>query len=426
MKSFLWVISICVFQIGFTKSKQEYLSKNRYDLFSTDFIFPDNEFKIIGFGAWHGSSKTEDAEIILLKSLIKNSQIKYYIPETDFSIAHFFNEYLTTGDTVLLKDLVYHYGYIPASERSIQTYNKWKQIKQVNDGLKTKDKIQILGLDVIASYKYTVKHLLELIDKDHHAKITSLDLLISIVKVDTTGFISYPDSNLKNTLRNFIYEYENNKIRIDPLINNHFIFNHLLNSIKMSLDINSVGDFWSQNRDKVLFENYKNLYKYYDLNKKPQFCRFGVGHLFKERTYPNYATFFTQLIENNVYPKNKIISVIGYLKDSEILNTNHDKSGNYLSYNGVTDSLNWDGNFFHFKGIGNLITYKLSDLTLFKLNNSKSPFSNDNVDFIQLISPPNPPDPEDKNLTGKVTTNFLDYALLISNSATNIPIQEIK
>ena len=140
MKSFLCVISICVFQVGFTQSKQEYLSKNRYDLFSPDFIFPDKGFKIIGFGAWHGSSKTEDAEIILLKSLIQNGQIKYYIPETDFSIAHFFNEYLTSGDTILLKDLVFHYGFIPSQEQSIQTYNKWKQIKQINDDLKTEDK----------------------------------------------------------------------------------------------------------------------------------------------------------------------------------------------------------------------------------------------------------------------------------------------
>ena len=74
---------------------------------SPDFIFPQKGFKIMGYGANHGSSKTEDAEIILLKSLIQNGQIKFYVPETDFSIAHFFNEYLNSGDTILLKDLVF-------------------------------------------------------------------------------------------------------------------------------------------------------------------------------------------------------------------------------------------------------------------------------------------------------------------------------
>ena len=60
---------------------------------------------------------------------------------------------------------------------------------------------------------------------------------MDIIKIDTTDYISYHDSHLKRILRDFVSEYELNKSQIDPLINNSFIFNHILHSIKMSFEI---------------------------------------------------------------------------------------------------------------------------------------------------------------------------------------------
>lgn len=74
---------------GYTQNKLEYLKNNRFDLNSSEFNFPDKQFYIIGFGGYHGSSKIEDVEIELLTSLTKNKSIKYYLPETDYSIAHY-------------------------------------------------------------------------------------------------------------------------------------------------------------------------------------------------------------------------------------------------------------------------------------------------------------------------------------------------
>lgn len=425
MKAIFLPILICVVQLGFAQTKIKYLSKNKFDLYSPDFHFPQRDFKIIGFGATHGSSKTEEAEIILLKSVIQNCKIKYYIPETDFSTAHFFNEYLTSGDTILLKDLVYHYGYIPSQERSIETYNKWKQLKLINDKLREQDKIQIIGLDVIASYKYTVKHLLELMNIQH-INLKSAGLLTEIIKTDTVDYLSYHKSYLKSVLQGFVSEYELNKSQIDPLISNHFLFSHILNSVKMTLDINSAGRFWNQDRDKIFFDNYMNLFNYFQMNSNPQFCRYGFGHLPKSRMYPQSASFLAQLIENKIYSKNEVIAVIGFLKNSEVLNVNYSKNGSYLNYTATADSLDWDGKFVHFKAIENLVQNRLSDLTLYRLNEPDSPYSADKVDFIQMLSSSKPPEPDDKNFIGKVSTDFLDYALLISNSASNIPIEELK
>ena len=54
----LFIVSI---QLAFSQSKTEYLKNNRFDLFNSNFDFPQINFKIIGFGAYHGSLETEKA-----------------------------------------------------------------------------------------------------------------------------------------------------------------------------------------------------------------------------------------------------------------------------------------------------------------------------------------------------------------------------
>jgi hypothetical protein len=144
--------------------KKGYLKKNRYDLLINEFNFPQTDFNIIGFGAYHGSAKTETTEIALLQSLTKTGSISYYLPETDFAIAHYFNSYLASGDTVLLKDLVSHYGVRVPQDKTVETYNKWKALKQLNDQLPAEDKLTVVGIDLLVTYKYTCQLLLELID----------------------------------------------------------------------------------------------------------------------------------------------------------------------------------------------------------------------------------------------------------------------
>ena len=87
MKIKILVLLIAFIQLGFSQTKNEYLKSNRFDLLKSNFEFPQKEFKIIGFGAYHGSQETENAENILLENLIKKKSIKYYLPETDFGIA---------------------------------------------------------------------------------------------------------------------------------------------------------------------------------------------------------------------------------------------------------------------------------------------------------------------------------------------------
>ena len=92
MKFKLFILLTLFTQLAIAQSKIDYLKNNRFDLLRANFEFPQQDFKIIGFGAYHGSQETEKVEKILLKKLIQNNKIKYYLPETDFGIAFYFNQ----------------------------------------------------------------------------------------------------------------------------------------------------------------------------------------------------------------------------------------------------------------------------------------------------------------------------------------------
>ena len=201
MKIKILVLFIVSIQLAFSQSKTEYLKNNRFDLLNSNFEFPQSNFKIIGFGAYHGSQETEKAENILLENLINKNKVKYYLPETDLGIAYYFNQYLKSGDTILLKDLVRHYGVRVPQEKSIETYNKWKGIKKINDKKrkrkmkeeKEKELVKAIGLSDSASDQ-------EIIDKvnDINLKAQKVDNLEQERENERNAAI---DSEVENAIK---------------------------------------------------------------------------------------------------------------------------------------------------------------------------------------------------------------------------------
>jgi hypothetical protein len=401
-------------QLTFSQSKNEYLKNNRFDLLNPKFEFPVNNFKIIGFGAYHGSQETEKAENILLENLINKNKIKYYLPETDFGIAYYFNQYLISGDTILLKDLVKHYGLRVPQEKSIEIYNKWKKIKILNDNQLKNKRIEVIGIDLIVTYKYTSKLLIELINIEK-GKYKSYDNLVNMVKMDTTDYSPNYDSYSKNILKLFMFDYENNKQFFRSISNNKIVTDNIIENIGLT--------FKKNNREEVIYNNYINLSQLYNFISNPQFVRMGFFHVEKERENNN-PSFFTRLIENNIYKRDEVISIAGFLTKSRVLwDLKYDKTKKYIGY--TTEGGYGIGDYWkeYFKGIKKLKKNKLSNLTLFQLNNENSPYKKNQTDLMEIklfLKKSN------KNyLKGKTTTDFFDFAILISNSQANKPIEEL-
>ena len=80
----------------------------------------------------------------------------------------------------------------------------------LNDNQLAKDKIEVVGIDLIVTYKYTSKLLIELLQTEK-GKYESYDNLVAMVKIDTTDYSPNYDSYSKNILKNFLADYENNK-----------------------------------------------------------------------------------------------------------------------------------------------------------------------------------------------------------------------
>ena len=416
MKNLLAALFLLVIMQSSAQTKEEYLKENRFDITSSNFDFPQKDFKIIGFGAYHGSAKTEQTEFKLLQSLTKDGTIKYYLPETDFSIAHYFNEYLKTGDTLLLKDLIRHYGIRVPQERTIETYKKWKEIKILNDNLPKGKKLTVVGIDFMVSYKYTSKHILEIIDHKSNTD-KALQKIVNMVKTDTTDFSPYYDSYSKEILKNFVSQYEENSSKFDPDINDKFAFDHIISNLKISFDSSS-------HREETIFKNYSALKNYYIFEENPQFIRFGFLHLEKTRE-GNSVSFFTMLLENGIYKPDEVLTVMGYLTESRVLwDAVYDDEGNYESY--TTEGGYGIGDYEkeYFLGIDKLKQSKISDITLFRLNKNNTPYSDGIPDLIEVVMTD-----EESNgdqVKGKSTTDFLDYAILISDSKASTPIEEME
>ena len=299
-------------------------------------------------------------------------------------------------------------------EKSIETYNKWKGIKKINDNQPKNNKIQVVGIDIIVTYKYTSKLLIELL-KIEKGKYKSYDNLYEMVKIDTTDFSPYYDSYSKNILKNFIVDYENDKTYFNSIANNKIITDNLIENIKLTLK--------KQDREKTIFDNYLFLSQLYDFKSNPQFVRMGFFHIEKDRE-SNYPSFFTRLIENNIYKKEEIVSIAGFLTKSRVLwDLKYDANKKYIGY--TTEGGYGIGDYWkeYFKGINKLKNNRLSNLTLYHLNNENSPYKKNQTDLMEIklfLKKSNKND-----LKGKTTTDYFDFAILISNSQANKPIEEL-
>ena len=417
MRTFLiFLITSITFQVQ-AQSKKDYLKTHRYDLQEDQFVFPEKDFKIIGFGAYHGSAKTEQAELCLLSSLTSEGKIKYYLPETDYSTAHYYDRYLKTGDEVLLKDLIYHSGVSVPQERTIEVYEKWRNLKKLNDALPAEDQLTVVGVDIILTYTYSIKHILELLHEEGKQFAVVKDLKKALDDPET-DFSSFQDSAGKLLIKDFVADVDARPEAYRRVVKDNAVFHHIIENIRITLGV------FTEKREATIFTNYTRLSSIYAFDQNPQFMRIGFAHLEKERE-GNNASFFTQLIEKGVYKRGEVIAVIGYLTQSEVLwDQLYDEAGNYTGYTTEAGFGIGDYEDEYFRGIQQLKDTKISDMTLFQLNGVNTPYNNNEPDLIEVVMKSS--ESNGALVAGKSTTSFLDYALLISDSKASTPIEEME
>ncbi|MFT6198432.1 MAG: hypothetical protein ACJAQ2_000197 [Vicingaceae bacterium] len=394
------------------QNKLEYLAANRTDLASSDYLFPQSDFTLVGFGALHGSAKTYDAELNVIKALKKQDLFEYYIVETNYSQAFYFQEYLNKGDDELLKQLTLSFQTMVSQEGTIETYAHWKNLRALH--LKyPNNPIKVVGCDVVNEYRFPIKHLLALTSED--TAWAQREILKQVLN-DKNADFSFWNQDIQQKVKSFVLDYRSNKSNYETSILDLEIFDHIIAGIG-----HNFGK--KREREKIIFDNYMVLHAKLDLANKNQFAKYGYFHVQKNRE-GNYPSFFTRLIENKVYARDKVITIMCYLTKSKVLwDKVYDKNGAYKSFTtragfGVSDC--WRESF---KGIKNLKLQRISDQTIYRLNGSTSPYNNgtDLVELKVFLK-----DYNTTKLKQKNTLEFIDYAILISSSSPQLPLEEMK
>jgi hypothetical protein len=388
----------------FSQSKPKYLNENKLDLRKENASLIKEDFKVIGFGAYHGSAKTYEAEQIVFRNLLFQNLLDYYIIEANYSQAFFFRKFLENNDADLLKSLCKSFQNIVRQEGTVETYNHWKDLKRTYDVKKFK----VLAFDIINEYEFPIRHILEITNfDDSWPSRKNLEHLLQ-----NSSDFSISNQNLKTELNAFIIDYDENKLKYENFIKDSASFNFIINNIRES--------FGKREREKIVYRNFLAFNEKYNLNKKKLFFKYGFFHVEKDME-TGYPSFFTRLIKDSIYQEKDIKTIIGYLTNSEVLWKKTYIDGKYSGFKiekgfGIGDYYKE-----YFQGVRKLKRTKVSDLTLFKLNNSNSPYHNglDLIEVRGLFRKRN------AYLQGKNTLNFIDYALLISDSAAQVPIEEL-
>jgi len=405
------IIIFLTLQIS-AQNRIDYLSNNRVDLRTTTPNITEHDFNIIGFGALHGSSKPYEAELSIIKTLLEKDLLDFYIIEANFSQAFFLQQYLETGDEELLTELTYAFQTMVSQEGTIETFNHWKAVREIQRN-HPETKLKIIGCDVVNEYYFPIKQILSL--SKANGNWTQRQVLKKAIDQEDLNTTIW-NKELNEKVKLFVQDYLSNKERYSALISDIWTFEHVINSINYNFQD-------KREREKIIFDNYIDLKEKYDLASKKQFAKYGYGHLQKFRE-GNYPSFFTRLIENDIYPRENVITIIGYMTKSKVLwDKKYNKQGDYKGYTtkagyGISDC--WRERF---KGIKNLKQTKLSDLTMYTLNQKDSPYFND-ADLVEIKMFLK--DHNTTKLKGKNTLQFIDYAILISDSKEQTPIEERK
>lgn len=391
----LFLILFISTQIKAQQDTSSYLTRHRVDFRKE---LQELDYPVVGFTVIHGSAKAEDAELALISSMLQKTDTLYYFPEIDCASAYYFNRYLESGDSELLKKQIINYGRRVSQEGGIAIYEKWVKLRELS-----KDKpIKVFGIDALIDYGNYIDLLLE-ITTDIYPQRKLLELCYTELLVGI---------DIRNHIRTLVNEYKENTKKHSNTVKDSILMEILMNDLENSfLDKNIVR------RDSIIFENYVHQDQLFHFRKHPQFIRMGVYHMMKENFDNMYPGFLGILIDEEMYLANEIYSVLGILSDSEVLwEKTYNDTGKYTGFTTKSDGFYTGSEFFNSELLSKHI---LSDITFFPLGQKHSPFSADDFSILK-----------DKTywvpLKGKSTLDYIDAVILIKQSPANIPIVELK
>lgn len=331
-------------------------------------------------GESHAVKFNYDLRFKFLKYLNQNADVKYYFAEIGYGSGVLLNKYLVTGDETLLKDIYKNLVLTPANTQD--SYDFWVKLYNYNKSLPQDKKITVIGMDLEHQSNSEWQALMYLLPKEN----TPNDISPFINPIRTVNVVKNSEKNIKifeKLQQNII---SNEAKYIAYLGDNYFDFKmiveNMLNTFK-SLEVNTL-DY--KIREEAIYSNFTKVYNHFPKHK--YYGQWGSEHVYQHSRDSQIIKgdcFATKLNSADSPVKNRVLS-IQYMYLNSM----------YRTTTGIQPLYSECVNKSIFDSISD------SNATLFKLTGKDSPFQQK----VYLVA----------NNKGGVTTDYLQYLLMIKNS----------
>ncbi|WP_394897273.1 TraB/GumN family protein [Clostridium paraputrificum] len=252
------------------------------ELFESD--LENNEIFIAGES--HGSVKSIDMNLYLLKYFVEKGNVKYILYEDGYASAQYLNIYLDTGDESILEDLFYKIR--GTMSYTMENYNFLKGVYEYNVTLEEEKKLRFIGIDKenpLVAIKY-IRSLLPTAEPTDD--IT--EEFISVIKELSKS--TYIDKS-----KEAIQLLSDGEKEIEKYLGKHYF------DLTFTLKNLAVSE-GQLDREELLINNFIELYEY--LPKGKFFGQFGGDHT---NLSPNTKSLASYLQNNYEKTKDKVISI---------------------------------------------------------------------------------------------------------------------
>lgn len=414
----LLIVFLAIIGFGQNLSKTQYLADN-HEVLSFDkpnnFRFFDKKFyqnDLFLIGEMHGTVNSYKVQQLLLDEIKRKTNFTNYLVELDYVDAARINKYLTTGDEKILQTVfAQHKGVFYYCK---EYYDVFTHVFQINQKLKTKDRIKFIGVETVSAIKAKNLDFLEEILTEIKYKNGLLPILDQVFQYKIKKISG---NEWKQLFVNLAEDVKNNPPKYEKIFGKKFWeFNYLAENFVAWFDQNEkrsgktlTDEDVDTIRDTQMAKNFQAQYENFKLKKQKFFGFFGREHIYQSYSKPT-QWMTAQIKKNN--PQLKIVSFsLRYLNCNFMIPTSFlpTKQDKLFFYGGFQND---DSPFVKALGINDLNEVEPnSETVLFKLDEQNSPYRN-------------LPDLVEKIADGKSTVDYFNFAILLRNSKATTPISE--
>ncbi len=345
-------------------------------------------------GEVHDVEANHILKMDFLKYFKEKTDFKYYLCEMSYSSSYFMNQYLESGDKVILEQVY------KTSEWTKEYYSHWIELYEYNSHLNDDQKIQVIGIDIehdfIKSYRFLEAILPE---KEVPVEIKeSIALLKETYELLKSSFQNKYKAPKNATILLADIE-ENRTVYMDYLEDDFIYFELVIQNVLYSQEAykqNYDMVEWNNTRDLMIYENFMKIDALLPPSK--YFGQWGLGHIFQHKD-KDIMWFASYLNSNESKYKDKVLSIAYNYINCDVMETDA----------GSTTPLNFAFPFVILVETQDLYN---GDYILYKLNNSDT--NRPKIPMFHVF-------------TGEVLeediAEFVQYLVLIKNSDASQPLK---